>query len=154
MAEQFSLFDAPQPAARNRAPADIGPADASPEIATLGRSLPRGAYLGTSSWAFPGWAGIVYDRPGAESALSRRGLAAYSRHPVLRAVGIDRTFYAPIGARDFAAYAEQVPPGFRFLVKAPAAVTDAVIRSSAPPSKGWARRPARSSSSSRRSAAG
>lgn len=129
MAEQFSLFDAPQPATRRRAPAEIGPADAAPDVAALGRALPRGAFLGTSSWAFPGWAGIVYDRPGAESALSRHGLAAYSRHPVLRAVGIDRTFYAPIGARDFAAYADQVPAGFRFLVKAPAAVTDAVIRS-------------------------
>ncbi|MCU0805137.1 MAG: DUF72 domain-containing protein [Burkholderiales bacterium] len=129
MAEQFSLFDAPQPATHSRAPADIGPAETAPAVAALGRQLPQGVYLGTSSWAFPGWAGIVYDRAGAESALSRRGLAAYSRHPVLRAVGIDRTFYTPIGARDFAAYAEQVPAGFRFLVKAPAAVTDAVIRS-------------------------
>lgn len=128
MVEQFSLFDAPQPLARSRASSEIGAAEVSPDIAALGRALARGAYLGTSSWAFPGWAGLVYDRPAAESTLSRRGLVAYSRHPVLRAVGIDRTFYAPIGSRDFAAYAEQVPQGFRFLVKAPAAITDAVVR--------------------------
>jgi uncharacterized protein YecE (DUF72 family) len=129
MAEQFSLFEAPQPTMRSRAAAEIGPAEIAPDVAALGHALPPGVCLGTSSWAFPGWAGIVYDRPGTESTLSRRGLAAYSRHPVLRAVGIDRTFYAPIGARDFAGYADQVPAGFRFLVKAPAAVTDAVMRS-------------------------
>jgi uncharacterized protein YecE (DUF72 family) len=42
------------------------------------------------------------------------------RHPLLRSVGIDRTFYAPIAAAEFAHYARQVPAGFRFLVKAPA----------------------------------
>jgi len=128
MVEQFSLFEAPQSATRTRIPSEIGPAEVTPDMAALGRSLPRDVHLGTSSWAFPGWAGIVYDRPAPESTLSRRGLAAYGRHPVLRAVGIDRTFYAPITARDFATYADQVPPDFRFLVKAPAAVTDAVVR--------------------------
>src|SRR5262245_5955808 len=43
---------------------------------------------------------------------------AYAKHPLLRAVGIDRTYYAPISADQFAAYAAQVPDGFRFLVKA------------------------------------
>jgi uncharacterized protein YecE (DUF72 family) len=84
--------------------------------------------LGTSSWSFPGWSGLVYARKHAEGDLSRLGLTAYAGHPVLRAVGIDRTFYAPIAARDYAVYAAQVPAGFRFLVKAPAAVSDAAVR--------------------------
>lgn len=127
MAEQFSLFDAPAAPAPQAA---AGPAAAQPDAGTaaLGSRLPARAWLGTSSWAFPGWAGIVYARPAPEGELSRRGLAAYARHPVLRAVGIDRTFYAAIAARDYAAYAAQVPEAFRFLVKAPAAVTDAVLR--------------------------
>lgn len=85
-------------------------------------------HLGTSSWSFPGWQGLVYDGPHSESSLSRSGLAAYSQHPLLKAVGIDRTFYAPIAEADYARYAAQVPDGFRFLVKAPMAITSSYLR--------------------------
>jgi uncharacterized protein YecE (DUF72 family) len=105
-----------------------GPAEAAPALVELGRALPRALYLGTSSWSFPGWAGLVYDRSFDPSRLSRDGLPAYARHPVLRAVGIDRTFYAPLPASAFARHAAQVPDGFRFLVKAPSACTSAVVR--------------------------
>ncbi|RPH43714.1 MAG: DUF72 domain-containing protein [Burkholderiales bacterium] len=87
--------------------------------------------LGTSSWSFPGWQGLVWDAPPspyAEGRLSRAGLPAYASHPLLSAVGIDRGFYAPIGVDDYARYAAQVPDGFRFLVKAPGGVTDALRR--------------------------
>jgi uncharacterized protein YecE (DUF72 family) len=127
MSQQFSLFDAPAPAAPKGPPAPAA-AIPVPDLLALGARLPAGALLGTSSWSFPGWSGLVYAGKASESDLSRRGLTAYARHPVLRAVGIDRTFYAPMAARDFAAYAEQVPAGFRFLVKAPAAVSDAALR--------------------------
>jgi uncharacterized protein YecE (DUF72 family) len=90
----------------------------SEELSALGQHLPAGVFLGTSSWTFPGWKGLVYDHPAAASQLAREGLAAYGHHPVLRTVGIDRTFYGPIPASAFAEYAEQVPEGFRFLVKA------------------------------------
>jgi uncharacterized protein YecE (DUF72 family) len=30
--------------------------------------------------------------------LARTGLRAYAQHPLLRSVGIDRTYYAPIQA--------------------------------------------------------
>jgi uncharacterized protein YecE (DUF72 family) len=43
-------------------------------------------------------------------------------------VSLDRTFYAPLTVNEFACYAAQVPGGFRFVVKAPAAVTDPVVR--------------------------
>jgi uncharacterized protein YecE (DUF72 family) len=46
----------------------------------------------------------------------------------LRAVGIDRSFYKPLTQDDYARYARQVPPHFRFVVKAPALVADAVVR--------------------------
>ncbi|MCP3098598.1 DUF72 domain-containing protein [Myxococcus sp. K15C18031901] len=92
-------------------------------LVTLGRELPSGIYLGTSSWTFPGWTGLVYDHEASASQLAREGLAAYARHPVLRTVGIDRTFYGPISASAFAEYAEQVPEDFRFLVKAHEACT-------------------------------
>ena len=43
----------------------------------LGRQLPTSVHLGTSSWSFPGWQGIVYGDAYSESALARVGLAAY-----------------------------------------------------------------------------
>ncbi len=102
----------------------IGPAIADAAMHALGRRLPAQIHLGTSSWSFPGWAGIVYDTVARESQLAKNGLAAYARHPLLRSVGIDRSFYQPLAAAEYAAYAAQVPPAFRFLVKGPALVTD------------------------------
>ena len=118
---QLDLFGAaPAPGGRG-----VGPAAPAPELAALAARLPRGVRLGTSSWSFPGWAGIVYDRAVSSATLARRGLAAYGRHPLLRTVGLDRTYYAPIAESDFAAYAAAVPADFRFLVKAPEALTTA-----------------------------
>jgi uncharacterized protein YecE (DUF72 family) len=127
-----AVEETPNP--RRRAARSEGPVGAAlrplslPDALRPHRHLLR---LGTSSWSFPGWQGLVYDDPGApyaESRLSRDGLPAYATHPLLGAVGIDRGFYAPIALHDYARYAAQVPPGFRFLVKAPGRVTDALRR--------------------------
>jgi uncharacterized protein YecE (DUF72 family) len=100
--------------------------------AALSEARRAGLRLGTSSWSFPGWSGLVYGRPPAtESRLARDGLGAYASHPLLGTVGVDRGFYAPLDAATFARYAAQVPAGFRFLVKAPALVTDASVRDGA-----------------------
>lgn len=96
----------------------VASAAASAGLAAVATALPRSICLGTSSWAFPGWAGLVYAREESASQLARHGLAAYAKHPLLRAVGLDRTFYAPISEQAFAAYARDVPAGFQFLVKA------------------------------------
>lgn len=109
--------------ARSRRSEPVGPAPQDERVRALGERLPQGVFLGTSSWTFPGWAGIVYDREVAATRLSHDGLNAYSQHPVLRTVGIDRTFYGPVSAATFADYAERVPEGFRFLVKAHEACT-------------------------------
>jgi len=94
-----------------------------PALEALARRLPPGLRFGTSSWGFAGWAGLVYDRKHPESRLSRTGLAAYARHPLLRAVGVDRGFYAPVPEADLERYAASVPEDFRFLLKAHAALT-------------------------------
>jgi uncharacterized protein YecE (DUF72 family) len=96
----------------------VGAVAVSEELGRIATALPPGIRLGTSSWSFPGWEGLVYDRAATKHQLARNGLAAYARHPLLRAVGIDRTFYAPIPAAAFAEYAQVVPCEFRFLVKA------------------------------------
>jgi uncharacterized protein YecE (DUF72 family) len=61
--------------------------------------------------------------------VSRHGLAAYAQHPLLRTVSLDRAFYRPLTASQYAAYAAQVPNDFRFVVKAPSLVADALVRS-------------------------
>ncbi|RNE90543.1 DUF72 domain-containing protein [Marichromatium sp. AB31] len=114
MTEQLDLFGAPT-AAETVAPAPRS----QPE-----QSLPAGLRLGTSSWSFPGWDGLVYAGAHPSSRLSRHGLGAYAAHPWYRTVGVDSGYHAPLPRARLAGYAEQVPPDFRFLVKAPALITD------------------------------
>ncbi len=105
---------------------------AAPPLAedqALAAALSPHIHLGTSTWSYPGWEGLVWAGRHSEATLSKTGLTAYSAHPLLRAVGIDRGFYRPLAASDFERHAQQVPAGFRFTVKAPSLVTDALVRS-------------------------
>ena len=91
--------------------------------------MPVQLHLGTSSWFFPGWKGLIWDEHDySESTLSKKGLAAYARHPLMRTVSLDRAFYRPLSASQYAALAAQVPGHFRFVVKAPSLVSDALVR--------------------------
>lgn len=85
--------------------------------------------LGTSSWTYPGWAGLVWDGAVSEPMLAKHGLHAYAQHPLLRTVSVDRAFYRALSTAQYARYAAQVPEDFRFVVKAPSAVADAMVRS-------------------------
>lgn len=118
---QLGLFgDAP------RAKGEVAEAAVSEEVRGAAAKLPEGVYLGTSSWSFPGWKGLVWAEEHSEQVLARKGLSAYARHPLFRTVGIDRTHYAPVDADTLKAYAQVVPEGFRFLTKAHEACTLAV----------------------------
>jgi uncharacterized protein YecE (DUF72 family) len=129
LSDQLSLFSAPSPEKpRPLEEAQVGPAALPYELTELALQLPRELYLGTSSWFFPGWNGIVWDREAPEAALARHGLAAYASHPLLKTVCIDRAFHAPLEKAQYAAYAAQVPERFRFVVKAPWSCTAAWTR--------------------------
>jgi uncharacterized protein YecE (DUF72 family) len=106
----------------------VAPAPPSAEAVSAAAHLPANIRLGTSSWSFPGWAGLVFATTETESRLARDGLAAYAQHPLFRTVSIDRTFYAPLSETEFANYAKAVPDGFQFVVKAPMAVTSSYLR--------------------------
>jgi len=136
---QDSLFDDPddphEPASRRASVkaasvrmAKVRPAPPDPAQQALADALPPTLHLGTSSWYFPGWAGMVWDGDYEQSVLSRHGLAAYARHPLFNAVSVDRSFYKPLSASQFAAYAAQVSDDFRFVVKAPSLIADAMVR--------------------------
>ena len=103
-----------EPPARGRG---VAAAAARAECVALGSRLPARLHLGTSSWSFPGWSGMVYDRGASESTLARSGLEAYAKHPLFRSVGVDKTFYRPAPRAEFERLAAQVPASFRFLVK-------------------------------------
>ena len=113
---------------RARRSAGVQAASVAPELTALAARLPPRLHRGTSSWSYPGWDGIVWSGEYSESRLARDGLVAYARHPLLGCVSIDRSFYQPLASAQYAAYAAQVPESFRFVVKAPAAVSDAVLR--------------------------
>jgi uncharacterized protein YecE (DUF72 family) len=126
----LALFDdGPEPAPKKKqAFAGVMPAPVSEEIQSLAKALPQALRLGTSSWYFPGWADLVWDQPYAEAKLSKEGLRAYSQHPLLRTVSLDRAFYRPMTAPQYAQLADQVSDDFRFVVKVPSMISDALIR--------------------------
>lgn len=131
---QDSLFpepenEAPKPPPKSRARGPkVQAATADASLIELGHALPGTLRLGTSSWTYPGWIGTVWDTEYPDAKLSKYGLAAYAQHPLFRTVSLDRSFYRPLTAVQFAAYAAQVPDDFRFVVKAPSLVTDALLR--------------------------
>lgn len=106
----------------------VGAATPTPELLELAAALPSNLRLGGSTWSFPGWAGMVWDKDYPETTLARYGLTAYAKHPLFRTVSLDRSFYRPLSVAQYATYAAQVPDDFRFVVKAPSIVTDALIR--------------------------
>jgi uncharacterized protein YecE (DUF72 family) len=108
---------------------EIRPAEHAPALRDAAAALPAGVRLGTMSWNYPGWRGLVYAMDAPIKALSSLGLTAYVRHPLMRTVEIDRTYYEPLPARDLRAYADQVPDDFRFVVKA----HDATVLARFPP---------------------
>lgn len=122
--ETLSLFDR-EPAALPSAPAapslrgSLGPVPPpKDEWARLAAGVPAHVHLGTSSWTFAGWAGIVYQRHyPTQKDFVRSSLEEYVAHPLLTTVGIDRSYYGPIAASELASYAALLPEGYRTVMK-------------------------------------
>lgn len=117
------------PPGRPKRSGQVHPVGADDGLTTLAAALPTQLRLGTSSWTYPGWKGLVWEGEHSDAQLSKQGLAVYAQHPLMRTVSIDRSFYRPLTAAQYARYASQVPDDFRFVVKAPSVVTDALVRS-------------------------
>jgi uncharacterized protein YecE (DUF72 family) len=124
VSDQLFLFEPPEDErARDRRLAQEALDVRRAHAGTIAAALPDDVRFGTSSWTFPGWAGLVYPPGLTGAALSREGLRHYARHPLLTTVGVDRSYYAPIPVDDLRQYADQLPEGFRCCLKAPASVT-------------------------------
>lgn len=80
-----------------------------------GRSAPKSGagrlYIGTSGWSYEDWRGVLYpsDLP------SRQYLAYYAQQ--FTATEINSTFHHLLEAKQFRAWADEVPADFRFAVK-------------------------------------
>jgi len=108
--DQPTLFELP--------PRVLEPAPVDPAQRALSAALSPQLRMGTMSWSFAGWRGVVYARDAEPKLLAEAGLTAYHQHPLLRSVEVDRSFYDPLPERYFSELAAQVPEDFRFLVKA------------------------------------
>lgn len=109
MPEQLDLFGAPKP------PPIPEP---DPELVRLAAGVPGHVHFGTSSWTFPGWKGLVYQRAYRnQKQFVRESLAEYARYPLFRTVGVDRSYYAPLTAEELREYRRQLPPAFPCCLK-------------------------------------
>ncbi len=120
MSELFTLAPplpvrgAPRAAARA---AVVGSATIRDEERALAAAIPASIRLGTSSWSFPGWNGLVYDGAYSEERLAKEGLAAYAQRPLFSTVALDRGYYAPVPEAAHRDYAAAVPDDFSFVMK-------------------------------------
>jgi hypothetical protein len=64
---ELGLFGDSEPPAASR---PVGPATVEADLLVVAAHLPAGIHLGTSSWNFPGWATLVYDRIAEERSSS------------------------------------------------------------------------------------
>ena len=87
-----------------------------------------GVFIGTSSWKYPGWRGLLYDEARyvwrgrfAESRFEKNCLAEYAE--VFKTVCVDAAYYRFPDERSLATLASQVPEDFQFAFKVAADVT-------------------------------
>ncbi len=85
--------------------------------AVLARLAERGVFLGTSSWKYPGWRGLLYsdDRytyrgKFSETRFEKLCLAEYAS--VFRSVGVDAAYYTFPSEKYLAGLMADVPDGF------------------------------------------
>ena len=87
----------------------------------------QGIFVGTSSWKYPGWQGMLYDESRyvwrgkmAQSRFERNCLSEYAE--VFKTVCVDAAYYAFPSVKYLEGLAAQVPPDFQFGLK----VTDEI----------------------------
>ena len=82
----------------------------------------QGVYLGTSSWKYPGWKGLIYRAPyRSEKDFQSRCLEEYGT--LYPTVGVDHTYYAFPKSQQLLQYAQTTPEHFRFVFKVPDQIT-------------------------------
>ena len=99
-----------------------------PQVAAQTRALAhRNIHIGTSSWKYPGWQGLLYDTERyrwrghfSESRFNRTCLNEYAE--TFPSVCVDGAYYQFPSEKYLVSLSEQTPPHFKFSFK----VTDAI----------------------------
>jgi len=121
MSDQLDLFRAAEPAAVTADPDPVSAAAGS--LRDIAAKLARlGIFVGTSSWKYPGWSGLLYtpDRylsrgRFSETRFNRECLAEYAE--TFPTVCVDGAYYQFPTEKYLTGLAGQVPAGFRFSFK-------------------------------------
>jgi uncharacterized protein YecE (DUF72 family) len=99
-------------------------AQLKPKLETLAS---KGVYIGTSSWKYPGWCGMLYEKDRyvyrgrfSEARFQSLCLGEYSE--VFKTVSVDAAYYKFPDHRYIEGLVSQVPPDFQFCFK----VTDEI----------------------------
>jgi uncharacterized protein YecE (DUF72 family) len=87
------------------------------ELARLRAEIPENIHFGTSTWTYPGWRGLVYERDYPATGATAEMLAEYARWPLFTTVGIDSSFYRPPEEKLLTRWSEVLPAGFRCVSK-------------------------------------
>ncbi len=74
----------------------------------------QGIQFGTSTWAYPGWVGIVYSK---KHKNSTDYLREYVQDPRFQTVGADFTFYSPPSVEVLRSWREFLPRSFSIIFK-------------------------------------
>jgi hypothetical protein len=116
--ETLDLFKTPEPP---RQPAGV--IDLPTYRQQLAQLADRGMYVGTSSWKYPGWCGMVYDeqryltnRKFSNAKFEATFLAEYAE--TYRTVCVDAGYYKFPTIGYLTELCAQVPEGFKFAFKA------------------------------------
>src|SRR5271169_4386010 len=88
----------------------------------------EGVFIGTSSWKYPGWRGMLYDESRylwrnkfAVSRFEKNCLSEYAE--VFKTVCVDAAYYTFQSVKYLEGLAGQVPPDFQFAFKVTEQIT-------------------------------
>ena len=115
--EPLDLFQTPEPPPRSFSSLDL------PKYRQqLAQLAAHGIYIGTSSWKYPGWCGMIYDEQWyvtrgkfSEAKFNKTCLAEYAE--TYRTVCVDAGYYQFPTVDYLAGLCDQVPDGFKFAFK-------------------------------------
>lgn len=84
--------------------------------------------FGTSTWAYEGWQGQIYQRQYPKGRFAAECLGEYCQYqyrgePLFRTVGNDSTFYRPPTVNQLRRYLQQIPEDFEMCFKVWEAIT-------------------------------
>ena len=126
MSNQLDLFGGAKPADTNAGHVEVSSAQGKLRAAATALAA-RGVFIGTSSWKYPGWCGLLYSAERyvsrgkfAETKFNRECLAEYA--DTFKSVCVDGAYYQFPSEKYLTGLASQVSAEFKFSFK----VTDEI----------------------------